>query len=119
MNKTTRPKRVRTHYERMEDDRQVLVPGDPTPAQTGASWIVWHSRELAAVIVPAGLAVAVSPWLWLVSGPVAAVWTVCEVRQAREQAAIKAGRDLPVVDVGTPTSVTAADAPADAEEVWL
>ena len=96
MNKT-RSKRVRTHYVRTEDDRLVLVPGDPTRSQIVAGWIVWHSREVAGVLVPAGFAVAVTPWAWLASGAVAAGWTVYEVWQAREQAGIKAGRDLPAV----------------------
>lgn len=134
MNKTPRPTRTKTHFEWTKDRQLVLVPGDPTRAQIVVGWIVWHSRELAGVLVPAGIAVAVTSWAWLVSAAVTAGWTVFEVRQAREQAAIKAGRDLPAVvddtpagsdvdttvaDVEAATPVIAADASAGVEEVWL
>lgn len=75
-------------------DRSVPVPV-PDRATRVASWVGWHLPELAGVTVPAVAAVAVSPWAWLVSGAVGAGWTVHTVRQARAQAAIQAGRDLP------------------------
>jgi hypothetical protein len=79
------------------------APGDlmagavPDRATRVASWIGWHLFELTGVTVPAVMAVAVSPWAWLVSGAVGASWTVHDIRAARHQAAIKAGRDLPAV----------------------
>lgn len=85
----------RTHYVRTEDGRRVLVPGVPTRADRVVSWLGWHLPELAAVLVPAVLAVAVTPWLWLLTGAITAGWIAHEVLTAREQAAVKAGRALP------------------------
>jgi hypothetical protein len=75
----------------------VAVPGVPDRATRVASWVGWHFFELAGVTVPAAVGVAVTPWAWLVSGVVGAGWGVHEFRTMREQAAIKAGRDLPAV----------------------
>lgn len=97
---------VEPHYEYTQDGRPVLVPGDPTRATCVAGWITWHIPELAGVLVPAGAAVAVSPWAWVASGVVAAGWAIRAVRRALEQAAVRAGRDLPA----------ATDAESDAVE---
>lgn len=78
---------------RVEPDE--LAPEAPDRVTRVVSWIGWHFWELAGVVVPAAVAVAVSPWAWVVSGAVSAGWTVHSVRTAREQAAIRSGRDLP------------------------
>lgn len=63
------------------------------------SWIGWHIGELAGVIVPGVVALSVTPWAAAVSGVVGACWAVHEVRLARQQAGITAGRDVPVLEV--------------------
>jgi hypothetical protein len=92
-------KSQRTRYVRTEDGQRVLVPGVPTRMDRVVSWIGWHCPELAGVLAPAVLAVTWTPWLWLLTGAVAAVWIAHEVWTAREQAAmkaaVKAGRALP------------------------
>jgi len=92
------------------------VPGLPDRATRVASWIGWHIGELTGVTVPAVVAVTATPWAWLVSGVVGAGWTVHEVRTAREQAAIKADRDLLAVTspVASPAGGTV---PAERSEV--
>ena len=82
--------------------RAVSAPGLPTRTDTVVSWIGWHLGELTGVLAPAMLAVSVTPWAWVVSGVVGAGWTVHEVRLARQQAAIRAGRDLPVLLAADP-----------------
>lgn len=109
--RTTRRKtqRVRTRYERNEYGRLVVVPGDPTHTANAVSWTVWHLPELTGVLAPAGIGAMVAPlasgvaWVapgtaWLVSGVVGALWAWRAVRQAREQNAIRTGRDLVAVD---------------------
>jgi len=83
------------HNNPWQVDRPVPVPDRATRV---ASWVGWHFMELTGVTVPAVVAVAVTPWAWIVSSVVGAGWTVHGVRQAREQAAVKAGRDLPGAD---------------------
>lgn len=95
MTKKTKIKRSRSHYVWVDEDRRVLVPGDPTRVDDAVSWVGWHLPELAGVLAPAAFALVVTPWAWLVSGLVTAGWTAYEVRQAREQAAIRAGDDIP------------------------
>jgi hypothetical protein len=73
------------------------MPGLPDRAAQVATWFGWHLFEIGGVSVPAVAAVTVTPWAWLVSTVVGAGWTVHEVRTARAQAAIRAGRDLPAV----------------------
>lgn len=85
----------RTHYVRTEDGFRTLVPGVPTRTDQVVSWLGWHFFELAAVLVSAGLAVTVTRWLWLLTAAVTAGWIGHEVRDAQEQAAVKAGRELP------------------------
>jgi len=86
-------------------DRSVPVPvpvPEPDRATRVASWIGWHVRELAGVTGPAVVAVAVTPWAWLVSGAVAAGWAVAAVRGAVEQAPLRAAgetQDGPAPDV--------------------
>ena len=110
--------RVRTHYVEAEDGRLVLVPGDPTRATAVAGWICWHVPELAGVLVPAGVAVAVSPWAWVVSAAVATGWAACALRRSRQQAAIRAGRDISAAPDSTPDRATdsAAKGTSDATE---
>lgn len=93
----------RTHYVRTEGGWRELVPGVPTRTDQVVSWLGWHFFELAAVLVSALLAVTVTPWLWLLTAAVAAGWIAHEVRDAREQAAVKTGRELPA-STGSPES---------------
>ncbi len=72
------------------------VPGVPDRATRVASWLGWHSPELLGVTVPV-LATGVTPWAWLVSGVVGAGWTVRAVKTARDNAEVRAGRDLPAI----------------------
>ena len=65
------------------------VPYSPGRATRVASWIGWHFLELSGVTVPAVLAVAVTPWAWVVSGVIGAGWTAHGIRTAKEQAQIK------------------------------
>lgn len=67
---------------------------DPTRTNRAASLIVWHLPELACVLVPAGFALAVSAWAWLVSGVIAAGWMAREMLVALQQAAIRNCHDL-------------------------
>ena len=92
------------------------VPGLPDRATRVASWIGWHIGELTGVTVPGVVALTVSPWAWLASGVVGAGWTVHEIRTAREQAAIKAGRDLPAVTPAV-ASTAAATVPGETSDV--
>lgn len=97
-----------TNVPAWRTDRSVPVP-TPDRATRVASWIGWHLPELAGVTVPAAVAVAVSPWAWLVSGVVGAGWTVHTVRFTRAQAALKAAHDQPA-DTSTDTSTEAGTA---------
>jgi hypothetical protein len=72
----------------------------PDRATRAAAWVGWHLFEITGVTVPAVVAVSVTPWWWLVSGVVGAGWTANEVRVARKNTAIRAGRDQ-VVAVAT------------------
>lgn len=72
------------------------VPGVPVRATRVASWVGWHLFEITGVTVPAVVAVSGTPWWWLVSGVVGAGWTANEAR-VRKQAAVRSGRDVPVV----------------------
>ncbi|HYQ66163.1 hypothetical protein [Actinophytocola sp.] len=94
-NGKTAGKTVRTHYVRTEDGFRVLVPGEPTRTDRVISWVGWHLPELGGVLVPAGFAVAVSPWFGLLSGLVGVGWLVHAVRDAQQQAAVKTGPALP------------------------
>ncbi len=85
------------------------VPGVPDRATRVASWLGWHTPELLGVTVPV-LATGMTPWAWLVSGVVGAGWTVRAVKTARENAAIKAGRDVPAITTNdTEDSATGED----------
>jgi hypothetical protein len=110
-------------------DRSVPVP-EPDQATRIASWFGWRVAELAGVAVPAGVAVAVTPWAWLVSGGVAAWWAVQGFRAAAEQRPLRAelaarrtaADDTPsgseVDPVVSPVDVTL-DGPApDADPTW-
>jgi hypothetical protein len=70
-------------------DLSERVP-QPSMANRVASWLVWHFWEVAGVTVWAAVAVAVTPWAWVVSGAVAAGWSVHAIRFAREQARVAA-----------------------------
>lgn len=48
-------------------------------------WVAWHAAELAALGVPAVLAVTVSAWFWAVVVVAGAAWAVHEVRQQRRR----------------------------------
>jgi hypothetical protein len=111
MIRTATTTRATTCYVRTEDGHLVLTPGEPTRLTTTVGWVVWHSPELAGVLVPVLLALVVwTVWplavlLGLVSAGTAIYWVARDVRRAREYAAIKAGLDLPpVVDTAAPES---------------
>lgn len=108
---TKKTENARTRYVWVNEHQRVLIPGDPTRLGEAVSWAGWHMPELAGVLVPAGFAV-LTPWALLVAGLVAAGWAVFEVRLGREQAAIKAGRDLPVAEVA-PTDVAVRESGVD------
>jgi len=51
--------------------------------ERAADWIGWHLIELAAVGVPAVLAVTVAVWLACLSAVAALAWTAAEIRATR------------------------------------
>lgn len=60
------------------------------------SWIGWHLGELLGVLVPAALAVWVTPWAAVVSVAAGAAWAVHEIHSARRP--VTSGRSLSAVD---------------------
>lgn len=48
-------------------------------------WVAWHAAELAALGVPALLAITVSAWFWAVAAVAGAGWAVHELRQQRRR----------------------------------
>lgn len=48
-------------------------------------WVAWHAAELAALGVPALLAITVSTWFWAVAAVAGIGWAVHEVRQQRRR----------------------------------
>ena len=69
----------------------------PSRGTRAASWIAWHAGELAAVGIPAGLALTVSGWIWLVAAVTAGTWAVHEARQIRQRNALLASSMRPAV----------------------
>lgn len=83
------------------------------------SWIGWHVGELAGVIVPGAVALSVTPWAAVVSGVVGAGWAVHEIRLARQQAEIRAGRDVPALEAAkSEEDESSADAAPDPAAGW-
>ena len=75
-------------------------------ARRVVSWIGWHLGELFGVLVPAALALWVTPWAAVVSAAAGAAWMVHEIHLARRP--VTADRSLSAVE----SAQSEEDAPA-------
>jgi hypothetical protein len=85
-----------------------------TRTEIAIEWVVWHFGEITAVGVPLLLAVVFTGWIAVFGVAAAAGWTAHEIRLARRQKAVRAGRERRQLPTGQQTTDDADEAGKEA-----